>query len=220
MNIPGATEQRGAVSADGDLRLSPLAVAILILLAHEPMHPYGLRQRLQEWDKDRVINVNQRNAIYYTIDRLRRAGLINLRETARQDNRPDRSVYEATDEGVARARRWLSEMLAAPVYEYPTFPAALAFLQSIPAEAAVAALEQRMAALDADIRRLRQHVDSHVARFPGGVDRIFLVEVEYQQAMWEAELNWVSQLVADIKAGRAWAGGLAGIDTVAGDQPD
>jgi len=106
----------------------------------------------------------------------------------------------------------LSEMLATPVYEYPTFPAALAFLQSIPAEAAVAALEQRVAALTADIRRLRQHVDSHVAQFPGGVDRIFLVEVEYQQAMWEAELNWVSQLVADIRAGRAWAGGPSGGD--------
>jgi DNA-binding PadR family transcriptional regulator len=197
-----------AAGTEAELRLSPLAVAILLLLAHEPMHPYGLRQRLQEWDKDRVINVSQRNAIYYTIDRLRQGGLITLRETARQDNRPDRSVYEATDKGVERARRWLSEMLATPVYEYPIFPAALAFLQSIPAEAAVAALEQRMAALEADIRQLREHVDSHVAGFPGGVDRIFLVEVEYQQAMWEAELSWVSQLVADIRAGRAWAGGL------------
>jgi DNA-binding PadR family transcriptional regulator len=210
MNNPGATQQQPDLPAGGDpqLRLSPLAVAILLLLAYEPMHPYGLRQRLQEWDKDRVINVSQRNAIYYTIDRLRRAGLISLRETARQDNRPDRSVYEATDQGSERARQWLAEMLAAPVYEYPTFPAALAFLQSIPAEAAVASLEQRMAALETAIRRLREHVDSHVARFPGGVDRIFLVEVEYQQAMWEAELTWVRQLVSDIRAGRAWAGGL------------
>ena len=209
------------VSADTDLRLSPLAVAILLLLAHEPMHPYGLRQRLQEWDKDRVINVSQRNAIYYTIDRLRRGGLIVLRETARQDNRPDRSVYEATEDGVARARRWLSEMLATPVYEYPTFPAALAFLLSLPAEAVVAALEKRVTALTADIRQLRQHVDSHVAQFPGGVDRIFLVEVEYQQAMWEAELRWVSQLVDDIRAGRAWTNGLSGADQSAGvsDQP-
>ena len=185
-------------------RRSPLAMAILLLLTLEPLHPYGLRQRVQEWDKDRVINVTQRNAIYHTIDRLRAAGLITLRETERQDNRPDRSIYQATESGVALGQRWLAEMLSTPAYEFPEFPAALAFLLSLPPVVALTALGERTTALETNIKNLKDHVAAQVAQVPGGVDRIYLIEVEYQQTMWEAELQWLQTLLADIRDGRAW----------------
>ncbi|HET8682801.1 MAG TPA: PadR family transcriptional regulator [Micromonosporaceae bacterium] len=189
-----------ADSATQPSRRSPLAMAVLLLLAEEPMHPYGLRQRIQEWDKDRVINVTQRNAIYQTIDRLARSGLIRLRETTRQPRRPDRTVYEATPEGVATAKRWLTEMLAVPIAEFPAFPAALAFIQSLPHAGALAALDARVAALESSINQMVTEVEARVATVPGGVDRIFLVEVDYQRAMWEAELSWVRGLVDHLRA--------------------
>src|SRR5690349_9443803 len=104
-------------SPDRAARRSPLAMAILLLLAHEPMHPYGLRQRVQEWDKDRVINVTQRNAVYQTVDRLQRSGLVRLKEMSRHEKRPERAVYEATPEGAELALEWLADMLAIPVPE-------------------------------------------------------------------------------------------------------
>lgn len=188
-----------AGAADQPSRRSPLAMAVLILLGEEPMHPYGLRQRIQEWDKDRVINVTQRNAIYQTIDRLARSGLIRLRETTRQPKRPDRTVYEATGEGMATAKRWLTEMLSVPAPEYPAFPAALAFIESLPHRSALAALEARIAALESNISRMVSEVEARIAEVPGGVDRIYLVEVDYQRTMWQAELSWVRELVADLR---------------------
>lgn len=177
-------------------------MAVLLLLTQEPLHPYGLRQRIRDWDKDRVINVSQQNAIYQTIDRLERSGLIRLRGTTRQANRPDRTVYEATDEGAATARRWLAEMLSAPAPEYPEFPAALAFLTSLPREDGLAALRARVSALDANLDRLAAEVADQVAQVPGGVDRIFLLEVEHQRTMWQAERAWVRGVVRDLEAGR------------------
>ncbi|ONI77899.1 transcriptional regulator [Actinosynnema sp. ALI-1.44] len=181
-------------------RRSPLAMAVLLLLTDEPLHPYGLRQRIQEWDKDRVINVSQRNAIYQTIDRLVRSGLITVLETTRQDKRPERTVYQATDEGVAIAKRWLREMLASPVPEYPEFPAALAFIQALPGQTVLDALEARLAALEANIVKLDKEVADRIADIPGGVDRIYLVEIDYQQAMWRAEVTWVRQLIDDLRS--------------------
>jgi len=187
-------------------RRSPLAMAILLLLRFEPMHPYGLRQRIQDWDKDRTINVSQRNAVYQTVERLVRSDLIRLREVARQENRPERAIYETTEAGDQMAVRWLTEMLASPVAEFPAFPAALAFLQSLPRDQVVVLLAQRVDSLTASLRTVREDVAAQAALVPGGLDRIHLVEVDYQLAMWEAEIRWVEALLADLRAGRIWTG--------------
>ncbi|MET0425242.1 MAG: PadR family transcriptional regulator [Actinoplanes sp.] len=193
-----------SISPDRAARRSPLAMAILLLLTHEPMHPYGLRQRVQEWDKDRVINVAQRNAVYQTVDRLRRSGLVRLKELSRHENRPERAIYEATPEGAETALAWLADMLATPVMEYPSFPAALAFVQSLPHPEVVKALEDRQHALQKNIDAWHADVDARVKQFPGGVDRIFLAEVEYQLAMWEAEKRWLAGFLDDLRTSSAW----------------
>lgn len=183
-------------------RRSPLAMAVLLLLTVEPMHPYGLRQRIREWGKELVINVSQPNAVYQTIDRLERSGLIAVRETTRQENRPERTVYEATDEGASTAKRWLREMLATPTPEYPEFPAALAFIPSLPPEIVLSALHARVMALQDSIASLDKQVEAATAAVPGGVDRIYLIEVEYQRTMWQAELSWLGGLVDELRSKR------------------
>src|SRR5690606_18421032 len=62
---------------------SPLALAILVLLAEEPMHPYRMQRLIKERGKDLVINVQRRASLYQTIRQLLRAGLIRVRETSR-----------------------------------------------------------------------------------------------------------------------------------------
>jgi DNA-binding PadR family transcriptional regulator len=177
-------------------------MAILLLLAHEPMHPYGLRQRVQEWDKDRVINVTQRNAVYQTVDRLQRSGLVRLKEMSRHEKRPERAVYEATPEGAELALEWLADMLAIPVPEYPSFPAALAFVQSLPFTEVVRSLEERQGALQKNIDAWHADVEARVRQIPGGIDRIYLAEVEYQLAMWEAEKRWLADFLEDLRTAR------------------
>jgi DNA-binding PadR family transcriptional regulator len=177
-------------------------MTVLLLLSVEPLHPYGLRQRIRDWGKDLVVNVSQPNAVYQTIDRLERSGLIAVRETTRQENRPERTVYEATEEGANTAKRWLQEMLSTPAPEYPEFPAALGFVASLSHDTVLDALESRVTALQERITSLDKQVEASVAEAPGGVDRIYLIENEYQQAIWQAERTWVLGLIDDLRSKR------------------
>src|SRR5262245_38757715 len=93
---------------------SPLRLVVLSLVWEEPMHPYRMQVLIKERGKDRIANVAQRNSVYQTIDALKRAGLIAVRETARQERRPERTVYEATPEGRRTLIAWLRTVLSTP----------------------------------------------------------------------------------------------------------
>src|SRR6185503_11676947 len=107
---------------------SPLWFVVLGLACEEPMHPYRMQTLIKQRGKDQVANAAQRNSVYQTITALQRAGLIAARETTRGDNRPERTVYEATPEGRRTLREWVRNGLATPAREFPEFPAVLATL--------------------------------------------------------------------------------------------
>jgi DNA-binding PadR family transcriptional regulator len=179
-------------------RHSPLALAVLALLYEEPMHPYRMQQLLKARGKGEVINVRQRASLYQAIERLQRAGLIRVRETARDEKRPERTIYEPTEAGREAACAWLREMLATPAREFPEFPAALAFLPLLAPEDALLQLERRASALAAELARIDALFDTAARAIP----RLFLIEAEYQRAVLSAELEWVRQIIGDLQAGR------------------
>lgn len=176
-------------------------MAVLLLLEQEPMHPYGLRQRIMDWGKDQVINVSQRNAIYQIVERLAHGGLVEEVPAERTNRGPERTTFRVTPEGVSTAHRWLREMLSVPAVEYPEFAAALAFLPALPPKERRAALDARIKALEEIIAATRTEVDMAVASVPGGVDRIYLVETEYVHAIRDAELAWLRDLRDDLGTG-------------------
>ena len=179
-------------------RFSPIALAILALLHEAPMHPYRMQQLLKERGKDEVINVRQRASLYQTIDRLVRLQLIALRATARDDKRPERTIYEITEQGRSTLLRWMREMLATPAREFPAFPAVLAHLALLTPADARAQLEQRAQALAAELARVNRELERGGAIVP----RLFLLEMEYVRAMLATEHAWVASVVADLRDGQ------------------
>ena len=177
---------------------SPLALAVLALLYEAPMHPYRMQRLIKERGKDEVINVRQRASLYQTIERLLRVGLIRVRETERDENRPERTIYELTDEGRESALAWMRDVLSTPGNEFPEFPAAISFLPLLEPSDAMKQLGARAAALEAE----RARVEVLIAPVKETLPRLFLLESEYALAMLAAELEWVRTLVADLKAGR------------------
>ena len=177
---------------------SPLALAVLALLGEAPMHPYRMQHTLKKRGKDRVVNVRDRASIYHVIARLERAGLVRAVETAQSENRPERTVYALTDDGINTCRRWVAEMLATPADEFPELPAALAFLPVLTPDDAVRQLQARAASLESRISRARAELHSYGSAIP----RLFLLEEEYRTAALQTELDWVRSLVDDLHAGR------------------
>jgi len=176
-------------------RRSTLAMVLLALLLEAPMHPYRMQQVIKERGQDQLVNVAQRNSVYQALDRLVRDGLARAGDTTRDSGRPERTVYEITEEGSATLRRWLRAMLPAPAREFPEFPAALAFLPILDPVEVRSLLEQRAVAL-------REKLTVGTAQGPPGLPRLFLIEDEYRAAMLRAELEWLRALIADLADGR------------------
>jgi DNA-binding PadR family transcriptional regulator len=178
-------------------RRSPLALAVLALLYEAPMHPYQMQQMIRERGKDEVINVRQRASLYQTIDRLLRDGLIRVQETTRSENRPERTVYALTEMGETTMRGWVREMLSTPEQEFPDFPAALAHIPVLTPEDTERQLAAREEALQGKIAQ----IDTQLGFASDFLPRLFLLETEYQRAVFETELTWVRGVLGDLRAG-------------------
>lgn len=181
------------------MRSSPLALTVLSLLHVRPLHPYGIQRLIKQWGKDEVVNVGQRTGLYRTIDRLLAADLIAVRETGRDQQYPERTVYEVTEAGRTVTRQWLREMLATTKPEYPQFPAALSFtMMLLPQEAEedlTARADQirtQLTKLDATAEQLRQEE----------LPRVTLLEDEFRRAMLKAELDWLDTVVSDLRSSK------------------
>ena len=170
-------------------------MALLALLLEAPMHPYRMQQVIKERGQDQLVNVAQRNSVYQALDRLVRDGLARPAGTTRDGGRPERTVYEITDEGDATLRRWLRAMVTTPAREFPEFPAAVAFLAILPPAEVRTLLEARITAQQARLTAV-------AAQAPPGLPRLFLLEDEYRTAMLRAELAWLRTVVDDLAAGR------------------
>ncbi|MEU0566059.1 PadR family transcriptional regulator [Nonomuraea sp. NPDC005983] len=176
---------------------STLGLTVLGILAGEPMHAYRIQQLIRDYGKDRVVNVRQRASVYQAIDRLLRLGLIAVEGVGRDGARPERVVYAITEAGLATARTWIREMLSTVGGEFPEFPVALSFLIMLPPPEALAELEARLAAVEAELADVRAAVDQSA-----DLPRIFLVEEEYRHAVLAAEQAWLITMIADLRDGK------------------
>lgn len=158
------------------------------------MHPYRMQQLIKQRHKADVINVRLRASLYQTIERLLRGGLIEVQETERAENRPERTIYRLTAEGDGTARQWLREMLAHPINEFPAFPAAISVMPLLPPEEVLDLLRQREAALAAQIAELDRKLHAIAPYLP----RLFSLEVDLQRTLLEAERQWLVGVIADM----------------------
>lgn len=188
---------------------------VLVLLAEAPMHPYEM-QRLMQWrGKDQVVRV-QRGSLYPAVERLARAGLIEPLETGRDGRRPERTVYQLTEEGRDTADTWLSSMIRTVRSEFPEFPAALSFMPMLAADEARSQLTARLFGLGREIAAIKSIIGDLNEKYQ--LPRLFAIENEYRLEMLAAEHRWVSGILDDLATGelywdtqtiRDWAEGLS-----------
>ena len=184
-------------------RTNPLALAVLTCLFERPMHPYEMAQTMRTRAKHESIRLNY-GSLYGVVELLEKRGFIRARETVREGRRPERTIYEITDDGARELNDWLTELVAQPEKEYLQFEAALSLLPVLPPDDAVQVLRERMIKLEV---RIAQMQGEQRAERDIGLPRLFAIENEYVEALVRAELEFVSRLVKDIESGE-----LDGID--------
>lgn len=181
---------------------NPLALAVLATLCERPMHPYEMATTMRTRQYDTAVKLNY-GSLYSVVDSLQRHGHIDVAGVERSGRRPERTIYAITATGRDELSQWLRSMLSTPVREYPSFPAALAFMVALAPTDARDRLAARAEHLDGEIARTREMIenaargnDQHPA-----VERVFLLEDEYQLTMRQAELDWVRALIEEIDSG-------------------
>lgn len=175
-----------------------LGLAVLRLLVDEPLHPYELRQRMREQGLDAILKVTH-GALYYTVESLAKAELIEPAGTSRQGKRPERTVYEITRAGRELARDRLRELLSTVAPEYSTYCAALAFMPLLPMADAVERLDLRSVLLDGELAAAVSRYEALIKR---GTPPIALVEMLHMQAHLRADVDLTRSICEDIRNGR------------------
>jgi DNA-binding PadR family transcriptional regulator len=178
-------------------RSNPLALAVLVTLYEKPMHPYEVAQTLRQRAKQESVRLNY-GSLYAVVEVLEKRGLIAARETVREGRRPERTIYEITDEGAREMIDWMTELIGVPTKEYPKFMAGLSFIAALTPEDAEQALRTRADALGFGLAQIRggMKVASDM-----GLPRLFGLEAEYEEQLMETELHFVNALVKDIASG-------------------
>ena len=91
------------------------------------MHPYEVAQTLRTRAKEQSVRLNY-GSLYAVVESLEKKGFIKATGTVREGKRPQRTVYEITDEGSLEMTDWLTELIGTPNKEYPAFMAGLSFI--------------------------------------------------------------------------------------------
>jgi DNA-binding PadR family transcriptional regulator len=178
-------------------RSNPLALAVLVCLYEKPMHPYEVAQTLRRRAKQESVRLNY-GSLYAVVEALEKRSFIKATGTVREGKRPERTVYEITDDGSREMDDWMTELIGVPAKEYPAFMAGLSFIPSLPPDEALMALRSRADAIKVRLAGMRGAMK---AAHEAGLPRLFELETEYEEHQLASELKYVSGLIQDISAG-------------------
>lgn len=176
---------------------NPMALAVLVLLREQPMHPYEMIAKMRERRQDSSMKVRY-SSLYSVVEAMERQGLITAAGTARTGKRPEHTVYAITAAGERERHEWLRALLSAPVTEYPAFITGLSFLPALETTESIALLEERIGRLTLSSDRWRQAI---AAAKRDGLPPLALVESEYRLFLMEQEIVWVRDLIEQLRTG-------------------
>jgi DNA-binding PadR family transcriptional regulator len=167
-----------------------------------------MKRLIKQWGKDQVVNIDNPANLYKTIARLNDSGLVEVHQTERDSQYPERTLYALTDTGRETGRRWLVDMLSTPRQEFAEFPAALSFLMLLGPDAALVVLNTRLSVLSETLAQLTGELSAHSVAFP----RVASLETEYQVAIVTAEIAWLSAVISSLASGELnWGEELYGM---------
>ncbi len=171
-------------------RLTPLGLMVLALLREDDMHPYEMIRLMRQRHDDRIVSITN-GTMYHTVARLERHGLIAEVGTDREGNRPERTTYTLTDAGAAALPQWIRHELVR--LDRPTeFRVAFAEAHNLDRDEVVSLLAERLASL----RSARDaHRDGRAKALAKGVPELYLIEVEREGVLLDAEFTWLGGLI-------------------------
>jgi DNA-binding PadR family transcriptional regulator len=189
-------------SAKKELALTTPDLVLLSLLAERPMHGYQANAELERREIRDWAGIS-RPQVYYSLEKLARAGMIRSLETDEPASGPERSSFETTAKGRAALADALEREDWATQRDKPAFLTWVAL-----------SWQARPAVFREQIQRRQKFLEQELAREKETL-RSVLEEVghPYHEAVWmvslmieqfKTELRWLKRLAREMKKrGRA-----------------
>ncbi|WP_290051404.1 PadR family transcriptional regulator [Amycolatopsis solani] len=173
-----------------------LGLAVLSVLVDGPKHPYEMATVLKQRGKEGDLPIKW-GSLYTVVANLEKHGFLAAVESVKDGGRPERTVYRITPAGRAEFEDWVRELVGTADREPPRFKTGLSMLGVLGPDQAARQLRLRLTELDEHAGALRTSLEQLSALMP----RLFLVEVEYDLAMTEAEARWVRGFLDELTSG-------------------
>ncbi|WP_208630242.1 PadR family transcriptional regulator [Amycolatopsis kentuckyensis] len=173
-----------------------LGLAVLSVVQERPMHPYEMAAVLKQRGKDADMPIKW-GSLYTVVANLEKHRFIEAVESVKDGGRPERTVYRITPAGREEFEDWVRELVGTVDREPPRFKAGLSMIGVLGPDQAISRLRERLAQLGERAEAHRAALEQLRPLMP----RLFLVEVEYDLAMTEAEARWVRGFLEELTTG-------------------
>lgn len=176
--------------------MSAIRILLLGVLAQSgPKHGYEIKQELESWHADQWAHIAY-GSIYFALKKMSQEGLIKVLEN-NDDERSDRILYEVTEAGksefmnLLRKQWWELKPIIDP------FQVALTFMNCMPKDELLLALEHKADNLRATIKSMTYLIPLRIAdnKWPRHISENFRLVT----AHFDAELKWVEGAIEKIK---------------------
>lgn len=175
--------------------MSAVRILLLgILNDRQPRHGYEVKQILESWNADRWANVGY-GSIYFALKKMAEEGLLTILED--QGGKQDKTVYQITEVGtnafmVMLRKQWID---LKPLFD--PFQVALTFMQYLPKDELLMALEHRAESWRHIIKASNRVFpmvsrDMTLPKHIGENHRLVL-------AHYQTELEWIEKAIAKVK---------------------
>jgi DNA-binding PadR family transcriptional regulator len=173
-----------------------LGLAVLSVVQERPMHPYEMAAVLKQRGKDADMPIKW-GSLYTVVANLEKHRFIEAVESVKDGGRPERTVYRITPAGREEFEDWVRELVGTVDREPPRFKAGLSMIGVLGPDQAISRLRERLEQLGERVEAHRAALEQLRPLMP----RLFLVEVEYDLAMTEAEARWVRGFLEELTTG-------------------
>jgi DNA-binding PadR family transcriptional regulator len=179
-----------------------VGLTVLAMLSVRASHPYELHRFIVDTHKDYVTGLPR--SLYHAVERLAKDELIMPVKTDREGRRPERTVYEITEEGRQELATRLRRLLEEPDADRRTLVAAVSLIGALQVPDAKRALRTRTASIEGTISGIEAH---RRAMAESGLPELLMLEMEYEQALYTAELAWLRSVLDRLDKGELdWSG--------------
>lgn len=187
---------RGAQAAKR-LALTTPDMVLLSLLAERPMHGYQANLELERREIRDWAGIS-RPQVYYSLEKLARAGLIRSLETHEPAAGPERSTFETTAKGRAALAGALEREEWTTQRERPPFLTWMALSWQARPGVFAKKLEQRKEFLEMEIAREKEVLDSILKEVGHSHhEAVWMVSLMIEQ--FETERNWLKRVKQEMK---------------------